>query len=90
MREIPASRVCFDEPYPEDCIRATISNSAVERHGSPRFHPRVEHGKRVGASVGPMVENLNRQRVLNFLDVFYSGDIDGAPAFVQCKKLGCI
>jgi len=25
-----------------------------------------------------MVENLNRQRVLNFLDVFYSGDIEGA------------
>ena len=27
-----------------------------------------------------MVENLNRQRVLNFLDVFYSGDIEGALA----------
>ena len=25
-----------------------------------------------------MVENLNRQRVLNFLDTFYSGDIEGA------------
>jgi uncharacterized protein len=25
-----------------------------------------------------MVENLNRQRVLNFLDVFYAGDIEGA------------
>ena len=25
-----------------------------------------------------MVESLNRQRVLNFLDVFYSGDIEGA------------
>lgn len=25
-----------------------------------------------------MVENLNRQRVLNFLDVFYSGDVEGA------------
>jgi uncharacterized protein len=25
-----------------------------------------------------MTEALNRQRVLNFLDVFYSGDIDGA------------
>src|SRR6516165_6250686 len=25
-----------------------------------------------------MVENLNRQRVLNLLDTFYSGDIDGA------------
>ena len=25
-----------------------------------------------------MVENLNRQRVLNFLEVFYSGDIEGA------------
>jgi len=25
-----------------------------------------------------MAENLNRQRVLNFLDVFYSGDIEGA------------
>lgn len=28
-----------------------------------------------------MVESLNRQRVLNFLDVFYSGDIEGALAF---------
>jgi hypothetical protein len=27
-----------------------------------------------------MVENLNRQRVLNFLDVFYSGDTEGALA----------
>jgi len=27
-----------------------------------------------------MVENLNRQRVLNFLDVFYAGDIEGALA----------
>ena len=27
-----------------------------------------------------MVENLNRQRVLNFLDTFYSGDIEGALA----------
>ena len=25
-----------------------------------------------------MAENLNRQRVLNFLDVFYAGDIEGA------------
>jgi uncharacterized protein len=25
-----------------------------------------------------MVENLSRQRVLNFLDVFYAGDIEGA------------
>ena len=25
-----------------------------------------------------MVESLNRQRVLNFLEVFYSGDIEGA------------
>jgi hypothetical protein len=27
-----------------------------------------------------MVENLSRQRVLNFLDVFYSGDTEGALA----------
>jgi uncharacterized protein len=27
-----------------------------------------------------MVENLNRQRVLNFLDAFYAGDIEGALA----------
>jgi ketosteroid isomerase-like protein len=27
-----------------------------------------------------MVENLSRQRVLNFLDVFYSGDLGGALA----------
>src|ERR1700758_2031726 len=27
-----------------------------------------------------MVEHLNRQRVLNFLDVFYTGDIEGALA----------
>jgi uncharacterized protein len=27
-----------------------------------------------------MVESLNRQRVLNFLDIFYSGDIEGALA----------
>jgi ketosteroid isomerase-like protein len=27
-----------------------------------------------------MVENLNRQRVLNFLELFYSGDIEGALA----------
>lgn len=27
-----------------------------------------------------MTEDLNRQRVLNFLEVFYSGDIDGALA----------
>jgi ketosteroid isomerase-like protein len=35
---------------------------------------------RVGPNTGgeKMVENLHRQRVLNFLDAFYSGDIDGA------------
>jgi uncharacterized protein len=27
-----------------------------------------------------MVENLSRQRILNFLDMFYSGDIEGALA----------
>jgi uncharacterized protein len=27
-----------------------------------------------------MVESLNRQRVLNFLEVFYSGDVEGALA----------
>ena len=27
-----------------------------------------------------MAENLNRQRVLNFLEAFYSGDIEGALA----------
>jgi uncharacterized protein len=27
-----------------------------------------------------MVENLNRQRVLNFLEAFYAGDIEGALA----------
>jgi ketosteroid isomerase-like protein len=27
-----------------------------------------------------MIENLQRQRVLNFLDAFYSGDIEGALA----------
>jgi ketosteroid isomerase-like protein len=27
-----------------------------------------------------MVENLNRQRVLNFLELFYAGDIEGALA----------
>jgi uncharacterized protein len=27
-----------------------------------------------------MVENLSRQRVLNFLDLFYAGDIEGALA----------
>ena len=27
-----------------------------------------------------MTENLNRQRVLNFLDVFYSGDVEAALA----------
>ena len=25
-----------------------------------------------------MVESLNRQRVLNFLEVFYTGDVEGA------------
>ena len=27
-----------------------------------------------------MVENLNRQRVLNFLEMFYAGDVEGALA----------
>jgi ketosteroid isomerase-like protein len=27
-----------------------------------------------------MVENLNRQRVLNFIDIYYSGDVEGALA----------
>src|ERR1700724_4793196 len=27
-----------------------------------------------------MIENLQRQRVLNFLDAFYAGDIEGALA----------
>jgi uncharacterized protein len=30
-----------------------------------------------------MVENLSRQRVLNFLDVFYAGDIEGALAYLS-------
>jgi uncharacterized protein len=37
---------------------------------------------RVGPNTGgeEMVEDLNRQRVLKFLDAFYSGDIDSALA----------
>jgi ketosteroid isomerase-like protein len=37
---------------------------------------------RVGPNTGgkKMVENLQRQRVLNFLDAFYAGDIEGALA----------
>src|SRR4051812_38512462 len=39
-------------------------------------------GMRVGANAGgektTMTENLNRQRVLNFLDAFYAGDVEGA------------
>jgi uncharacterized protein len=31
-----------------------------------------------------MVENLNRQRVLNFLELFYSGDVEGALA--RCSE----
>jgi uncharacterized protein len=42
----------------------------------------MEPTKRVGPNTGgeKMVEDLQRQRVLNFLDVFYSGDIEGALA----------
>jgi ketosteroid isomerase-like protein len=32
------------------------------------------------ASGAAMIENLNRQRVLNLLDAFYAGDIEGALA----------
>src|SRR3954451_6137055 len=35
---------------------------------------------RTPAGKNRMTENLNRQRVLNFLAAFYSGDIDGALA----------
>jgi len=37
---------------------------------------------RVGSNTGgeEMVEGLHRQRVLNFLEAFYSGDIEGALA----------
>jgi ketosteroid isomerase-like protein len=37
---------------------------------------------RVGSNTGgkKMIENLQRQRVLNFLDAFYAGDIEGALA----------
>jgi ketosteroid isomerase-like protein len=40
----------------------------------------MEPAIRVGSKIGGanMVENLNRQRVLNLLDTFYSGDIEGA------------
>jgi ketosteroid isomerase-like protein len=42
----------------------------------------METAMRVGSSTGgeKMVEGLHRQRVLNFLEAFYSGDIEGALA----------
>jgi ketosteroid isomerase-like protein len=42
----------------------------------------METAMRVGSNTGgeKMVEGLHRQRVLNFLEAFYSGDIEGALA----------
>jgi ketosteroid isomerase-like protein len=43
---------------------------------------KMESAMRVGRNTGGerMVEDLHRQRVLNFLEAFYSGDIEGALA----------
>jgi uncharacterized protein len=35
-------------------------------------------GPNTGGEIKRMVENLHRQRVLNFLETFYSGDVEGA------------
>jgi ketosteroid isomerase-like protein len=45
-----------------------------------KFRPQCNLQMRVGRNTGgeKMVEQLNRQRVLNMLDAFYSGDIEGA------------
>jgi ketosteroid isomerase-like protein len=42
----------------------------------------METAMRVGSNTGgeKMVEGLHRQRVLNFLEAFYAGDIEGALA----------
>ena len=40
----------------------------------------IEATMRVGTGGEDMVGNLHRQRVLNFLDEFYAGDIEGALA----------
>jgi ketosteroid isomerase-like protein len=42
----------------------------------------METAMRVGSNTGgeEMVEGLHRQRVLNFLEAFYAGDIEGALA----------
>jgi ketosteroid isomerase-like protein len=42
----------------------------------------METAMRVGSNTGgeKMVEGLHRQRVLNFLEAFYSGDVEGALA----------
>jgi uncharacterized protein len=50
---------------------------------SPAAAAQNQREKRVGRQESGgerMVENLNRQRVLNFLDVFYSRDLEGALA----------
>jgi ketosteroid isomerase-like protein len=42
--------------------------------------PAASVGPNTGGEKKRMTAELNRQRVLNYLDVFYSGDIDGALA----------
>lgn len=49
----------------------------------PAIPFRMEPIMRVGLNTGgdqKMADDLNRERVLNFLDTFYSGDADGATA----------
>src|SRR6185437_7977887 len=64
--------------YPLDCI--ALPPSIQQLTATPlRDSIRNDRTLRVGLGAEPrMVEKLSRQRVLNFLDVFYSGDLEDA------------
>jgi ketosteroid isomerase-like protein len=67
----------FDPAAPD---RLTVS--AVFCQSSPGDRLTTGLARRVGptAAENEMVEKLHRQRVLKFLDAFYSGDLEGALA----------
>ena len=65
----------FENGVRDFCVILRIDRSVI----SVRIQPVCRVGSSTDGETG-MTEDLHRQRVLNFLDVFYSGDIEGALA----------
>src|SRR4051794_27503779 len=80
--ECDASPCAYDARQPLSLVQRVprARTSVVPRIDNAADRSTIEPGNSTGPSQAgiAMTEHLHRQRVLNFLDVYYAGDIEGA------------